>query len=191
MHPSAAMLLVCLALFGCVSAADQQNRKMDAALTPFVGKSVADFALAHGPPTNTIDMGEPLFLLVARSLPFHQGSKPAGCRWWQIQPNRLPLYQTGSSKVRNGTGLVDDANDNGDFSPHDNQNLMFLTEFLGICEGRRMTRRAGARSWPAKQWQNEKCCGSTGQTCRGCCGGKTRPELLGAANLPMRRECFL
>ena len=51
------MILACLALFGCVSAADQQNRKMDAALTPFVGKSVADFALAHGPPTNTIDMG--------------------------------------------------------------------------------------------------------------------------------------
>jgi hypothetical protein len=50
-------LLTCFALLGCVSAADQQTKKMESALTPFVGKSVADYALAHGPPTNTIDMG--------------------------------------------------------------------------------------------------------------------------------------
>ena len=30
---------------------------MDTALSPFVGKSIADFALAHGPPKDTINMG--------------------------------------------------------------------------------------------------------------------------------------
>jgi hypothetical protein len=30
---------------------------MDGALTPHVGKTVADYALDRGPPTNTIDMG--------------------------------------------------------------------------------------------------------------------------------------
>jgi hypothetical protein len=30
---------------------------MDVLLNPYVGKSIADVALAHGPPTTTIDMG--------------------------------------------------------------------------------------------------------------------------------------
>jgi hypothetical protein len=30
---------------------------MDGALTPYVGRTVADFVLDRGPPTNTIDMG--------------------------------------------------------------------------------------------------------------------------------------
>jgi hypothetical protein len=51
------MVLACFMLVGCVSAADQQNKKMESALTPYVGRSVAEFALAHGPPTNAIDMG--------------------------------------------------------------------------------------------------------------------------------------
>jgi hypothetical protein len=30
---------------------------MEKSLTPYIGKSIADFALDRGPPTNTIDMG--------------------------------------------------------------------------------------------------------------------------------------
>jgi hypothetical protein len=33
------------------------NQKMQSALQPYVGRSIADFALDHGPPTNTIEMG--------------------------------------------------------------------------------------------------------------------------------------
>ena len=40
-------------LLGCAT----QNQKMQDALHPYVGSSIADFALDHGPPTNTIDMG--------------------------------------------------------------------------------------------------------------------------------------
>jgi hypothetical protein len=35
----------------------QQQRKMDSSLAPYVSRSIADFALDHGPPTSTIDMG--------------------------------------------------------------------------------------------------------------------------------------
>lgn len=40
-------------LLGCAD----QNQKMQSALDRYVGRSIADFALDRGPPTNTIDMG--------------------------------------------------------------------------------------------------------------------------------------
>jgi hypothetical protein len=33
----------CFMLFGCASAAEKQATKMDAALTPYVGRSIADY----------------------------------------------------------------------------------------------------------------------------------------------------
>jgi hypothetical protein len=37
--------------------ASDQASKMDGALTPYVGRPIADYVLDRGPPTNTIDMG--------------------------------------------------------------------------------------------------------------------------------------
>jgi hypothetical protein len=48
---------VCIVLLGCASAAEKQTAKMEGALTPYVGRSIADYALDHGPPTSSIDMG--------------------------------------------------------------------------------------------------------------------------------------
>jgi hypothetical protein len=50
-----AVMASAVAVGGC--AAQIQAKKMDTALTPYVGKSIADYALDRGPPTNTIDMG--------------------------------------------------------------------------------------------------------------------------------------
>jgi hypothetical protein len=50
-----AVMASAVAVGGC--AAQLQAKKMDTALTPYVGKSIDDFALDHGPPTNTIDIG--------------------------------------------------------------------------------------------------------------------------------------
>jgi hypothetical protein len=47
----------CFALAGCVSAAQQQATKMEAALNPWMGRSVADYVVQRGPPTNNIDLG--------------------------------------------------------------------------------------------------------------------------------------
>ena len=44
-----------VAVGGC--AAQMQSDKMEKVLSPYIGKSIADFALDRGPPTNTIDMG--------------------------------------------------------------------------------------------------------------------------------------
>jgi hypothetical protein len=54
-------LLSCFAVLGCALGAEQQKeqqqKKMEAALTPYVGKTIADYVLARGAPTSTIDMG--------------------------------------------------------------------------------------------------------------------------------------
>jgi hypothetical protein len=49
------VLIACTVVAGC--AQQQQTKKMETALTPYVARSIADFALDHGPPTGTIDMG--------------------------------------------------------------------------------------------------------------------------------------
>jgi len=38
-------------------AAEQQATKMQSALTPYVGRSIADYVVERGPPTTTIDLG--------------------------------------------------------------------------------------------------------------------------------------
>jgi len=50
-------LLSCFALLGCASEAEQRQKNMDAALAPYLGKTVADYVLTRGPTTYTIDMG--------------------------------------------------------------------------------------------------------------------------------------
>jgi hypothetical protein len=63
MGSSIRTLLLCIGICvlspGCVAdhqAADQAAR-MDGALTPYVGRTIADYVLDRGPATNTIDMG--------------------------------------------------------------------------------------------------------------------------------------
>jgi hypothetical protein len=56
------VLCASILLPGCAAQLQQQiqqeqSNKMAAKLNPYVGRSVADVALEHGPPTNTIDMG--------------------------------------------------------------------------------------------------------------------------------------
>jgi hypothetical protein len=51
-----------LGLPGCAAqerarAEQLQKTKMDSALTPYVGRSIADFMIDRGPATNAIDMG--------------------------------------------------------------------------------------------------------------------------------------
>ena len=53
MHLPLKIASMCLALTGCASNASN----MDARLTPYVGRSIADVILDHGPPTTSIDMG--------------------------------------------------------------------------------------------------------------------------------------
>ena len=50
-----AVIAGAVALCGC--AAQLQSKKMETALTPYIGRSIADYSLDHGPPSNTIDMG--------------------------------------------------------------------------------------------------------------------------------------
>jgi hypothetical protein len=49
------LLLCCVALLGC--AAQQQTTRMETALSPWVGRSIADFVAERGPPTTNIDLG--------------------------------------------------------------------------------------------------------------------------------------
>ena len=48
-------LSACLLFGGC--AQQSQANKMEAALTPYVGRSIAEYVLDHGAPTTTLDMG--------------------------------------------------------------------------------------------------------------------------------------
>ena len=50
-------LLGCVALLGCASAAQQQTTRMETTLSPWVGRSIADFVVERGPPTTSIDLG--------------------------------------------------------------------------------------------------------------------------------------
>src|SRR5258708_7389779 len=47
----------CCLLIGCATEQQRQATKMERNLAAYVGRSVADVALDHGPPTETIDMG--------------------------------------------------------------------------------------------------------------------------------------
>jgi hypothetical protein len=49
------IIATAIMLTGC--AAQIQAKRNEAILAPYVGKSIADYALDRGPPTNTIDMG--------------------------------------------------------------------------------------------------------------------------------------
>jgi hypothetical protein len=49
-----ACLLLAAVLSGC--AGEQQQLKMESALTPYVGRSIADYVLDHGSPTSTLDL---------------------------------------------------------------------------------------------------------------------------------------
>ena len=44
-----------ISLLGCE--AQMQQNKMEAALSPWVGRSIADYVLSRGPPTNTVNLG--------------------------------------------------------------------------------------------------------------------------------------
>ena len=44
-----------ISLLGCE--AQMQQNKMGAALSPWVGRSIADYVLSRGPPTNTVNLG--------------------------------------------------------------------------------------------------------------------------------------
>ena len=46
-----AVMASAVAVGGCAA------QKMEKALNPYIGKSIADYALDRGPPTNSIDMG--------------------------------------------------------------------------------------------------------------------------------------
>jgi hypothetical protein len=48
-------IIIAVLLSGC--AAQLQAKRNESILAPYVGKSIADYALDRGPPTNTIDMG--------------------------------------------------------------------------------------------------------------------------------------
>jgi hypothetical protein len=50
-------LLTCVVLLGCASAEKQQMTKMETALSPWVGRSIADYVAERGPPTTSIDLG--------------------------------------------------------------------------------------------------------------------------------------
>jgi len=50
-----AVMASAVAVGGC--AAQLQTNKMEKALSPYAGRSIADFALDYGPPANTIDLG--------------------------------------------------------------------------------------------------------------------------------------
>ena len=52
-----------LGLLGCTAQEKaqmelQQKTKMESALTPYVGRSIADFMIDRGPSTSTIDLGD-------------------------------------------------------------------------------------------------------------------------------------
>ena len=49
--------LLCFALAGCATATQQRHERMHTALTPYIGRTIADYVLDHGPPTNTVDLG--------------------------------------------------------------------------------------------------------------------------------------
>jgi hypothetical protein len=51
------VLALCLALAGCASTTQQRQERMHTALTPYIGRTIADYAVDHGPPTNTVDLG--------------------------------------------------------------------------------------------------------------------------------------
>ena len=50
-----AIIASSILLFGC--AEETQRNKMEAALSPWVGRSIADYVLSRGPPTNTVNLG--------------------------------------------------------------------------------------------------------------------------------------
>jgi hypothetical protein len=50
-----AVMAGAVAVGGC--AAQIQAKRNESILAPYIGKSIADYALDRGPPTNTIDMG--------------------------------------------------------------------------------------------------------------------------------------
>jgi hypothetical protein len=56
-RPRSIVTLLCFALAGCASAVQQRSERMHTSLTPYIGRTVADYALDHGPPTNTVDLG--------------------------------------------------------------------------------------------------------------------------------------
>lgn len=48
------LLLLVPALSGCVT---MQQSKMNSALAPWVGQSIASYAMTKGPPSSTVDLG--------------------------------------------------------------------------------------------------------------------------------------
>jgi hypothetical protein len=50
------VVLLCFALAGC-AAVQQRHERMHATLNPYIGRTIADYALDHGPPTNIVDLG--------------------------------------------------------------------------------------------------------------------------------------
>lgn len=53
----AAFMGLALLATGCASGLDRQQSKMFDALSPFVGKTIADYELSKGQPENVIELG--------------------------------------------------------------------------------------------------------------------------------------
>ena len=54
--PRSIITLFCFTLAGC-AAVQQRHERMHTALTPYIGRTIADYVLDHGPPTNIVDLG--------------------------------------------------------------------------------------------------------------------------------------
>ena len=51
------LISACFALLGCASEAQRQATRMETALNPWIGQSIADYVVTRGPPTTSIDLG--------------------------------------------------------------------------------------------------------------------------------------